>query len=192
MNVEGSLSQEADPRQASQVPDTGLICLLILARFYDLPADGSQLRHQFAQSGQVLSDTDLLRAAKHLGLKTGILTANWNKLDGVPLPAMAKRTDGRYVVLAKLEGEKVLVQDPTQARPLVLSREQFESAWTGQLLLFTKRANLRLQDLKFDFTWFIPAIVKYRKHLGEVLVASFFLQLFALLTPLFIDRKSVV
>ena len=39
--------------------------------------------------------------------------------------------------------------------------------------------------MKFDFTWFIPAIVKYRTFLGEVLVASFFLQLFALLTPLF-------
>jgi subfamily B ATP-binding cassette protein HlyB/CyaB len=167
------------------VTDTGLICLLILARFYDLPADGSQLRHQFAQSGQPLSDTDLLRAAKHLGLKAAQRSVDWNKLGGIPLPALAKRTDGRYVVLAKLEGEKVLVQDPTEARPLVLSREQFESAWTGQLLLFAKRANLRLQDLKFDFTWFIPAIVKYRRLLGEVFVASFFLQLFALLTPLF-------
>ncbi len=167
------------------VTDTGLICLLILARFYDLPADGSQLRHQFAQSGQPLSDTELLRAAKHLGLKAGLIQTIWNKLEGVPLPAMAKRTDGRYVVLAKVEGEKALIQDPTEARPLVLSRAQFESVWTEELLLFTKRANLRLQDLKFDFTWFIPALVKYRTFLGEVLVASFFLQLFALLTPLF-------
>ncbi len=178
-------SDSAPPSAIAGVTDTGLICLLILARFYDLPADGSQLRHQFAQSGQPLSDTDLLRAAKHLGLKAGQRSADWNKLGGIPLPALAKRTDGRYVVLAKLEGEKVLVQDPTEARPLVLSREQFESAWTGQLLLFAKRANLRLQDLKFDFTWFIPAIVKYRRLLGEVFVASFFLQLFALLTPLF-------
>ena len=161
------------------------MCLLILARFYDLPADGSQLRHQFAQSGQPLSDTELLRAAKHLGLKAGLLKTQWSKLPGTPLPAVAKRMDGRYVVLAKIDGDKALIQDPAEARPLVLSREQFESAWTGELLLFTKRANLRLQDLKFDFTWFIPAIVKYRKLLGEVLVASFFLQLFALLTPLF-------
>ena len=178
-------SDSAPPFDAAGVTDTGLICLLILARFYDLPADGLQLRHQFAQSGQVLSDTDLLRAAKHLGLKAGVLTMDWAKLEGIPLPALAKRMDGRYVVLAKIEGDKALVQDPTAARPLVLSREQFESAWTGKLFLFTKRANLRLQDLKFDFTWFIPAIVKYRRHLGEVLVASFFLQLFALLTPLF-------
>lgn len=170
----------------NRVPtDSGLICLLILARFHDLPADGSQLRHQFAQSGQALSETDLLRAAKHLGLKAGLVKTKWSKLSETPLPAMAKRTDGRYLVLAKVEAEKVLVQDPVEAHPLVLSREQLEAMWSGELLLFTKRANVRLQDLNFDFTWFIPAIVKYRKFLGEVLVASFFLQLFALLTPLF-------
>jgi subfamily B ATP-binding cassette protein HlyB/CyaB len=180
-----SPSDAASPSAVEEVLDTGLICLLILARFYDLPAEGLQLRHQFAQSGQPLSDTDLLRAAKHLGLKAGLLKTQWSKLPGTPFPAMAKRKDGSYMVLAKLEGDKALIQDPVVARPLVLSREQFESVWTGELLLFTKQANLRLQDLKFDFTWFIPAIVKYRKFLGEVLVASFFLQLFALLTPLF-------
>ncbi len=165
--------------------DTGLICLLIVARFYDLPADGSQLRHQFVQSGQPVSDTELLRAAKHLGLKAGVLDTKWSNLPGTPFPAIAKRKDGRYFVLAKIDGEKALIQDPTEGRPLVLTREQFESAWTGHLLLFSKRANLRQQDLKFDFTWFIPAVVKYRRFLGEVLAASFVLQLFALLTPLF-------
>jgi subfamily B ATP-binding cassette protein HlyB/CyaB len=165
--------------------DTGLICLLILARFHDLPANGTQLQHQFSQSGQALSEIDLLRAAKHVGLKAGMVKTTWSKLQGMPLPGMAKLVDGRYLVVAKVQAEKVLVQHPDEARPLVLSRDRFEMIWTGDLLLFTKRANLRLQDLKFDFTWFIPAIVKYRKVFGEVLIASFFLQLFALLTPLF-------
>jgi subfamily B ATP-binding cassette protein HlyB/CyaB len=166
-------------------PDTGLLCLLILARFYDLPADGSQLRHMYAQSGQRLSETELLRAAKHLGLKAGTVKCDWRKLSATPLPAIATLRDDRYVVLAKIEDEKALIQDPAEGRPLIVSREQFEANWTGDLFLFAKRANLRPQDLKFDFTWFIPAIVKYRKLLGEVFIASFFLQLFALLTPLF-------
>src|SRR5207302_9396384 len=139
-------SASASPSAAAGVTGTSLICLLILARFYDLPADGAQRRHQFAQSGQILSDTDLLRAAKHLGLKAGLHKTRWSNLHGTPFPAMAKQTDGRYVVLAKLEGEKALIQDPIEARPFVLSREQFESVWNGELLLFTKRANLRLQD----------------------------------------------
>ncbi|MBX9793798.1 MAG: type I secretion system permease/ATPase, partial [Burkholderiaceae bacterium] len=181
-----SYEPESDTSTGSPVvQDTGLTCLLILARFHDLPADGAQIRHQYAQSGQALSDVDLLRAAKHLGLKAGLVKTRWNDLSGTPLPAMAKQKDGRYMVLAKVDGEKVLVQDPVEARPLVLTREQFEAIWTGELLLCTKRANVRPQDLKFDFTWFIPAIVKYRKFFGEVLIASLFLQLFALLTPLF-------
>lgn len=184
-NLASLEGESNDSSSATTGPDTGLMCLLILARYYDMPADGAQLRHQFAQSGQALSDTELLRAAKHLGLKAGSLNTSWSKLAGTPFPAIAKRTDGRYVVLAKIEGDKALIQDPVAGRPVVLSREQFESAWTGELFLFTKRANLRLQDMRFDVTWFIPAIVKYRKFFGEVFIASFFLQLFALLTPLF-------
>ena len=38
---------------------------------------------------------------------------------------------------------------------------------------------------RFDFTWFVPAIVKYRKQFAEVIAASFFLQVLALITPLF-------
>ncbi len=169
---------------SADLTDTGLICLLILARFYDLPADGLQLQHLYAQSGQALSDTDLLRAAKHIGLKAGVAHMKWDKLIGMPLPAMAKLVDGRYLVVAKVHSEKVLVQHADETRPLVLSRGRFEMIWTGELLLFAKRAGIRLQDLPFDGTWFIPAIVKYRKLLGDVVVASCFLQLFALLTPL--------
>jgi subfamily B ATP-binding cassette protein HlyB/CyaB len=171
--------------ERNPVTDTGLICLLILARFYDLPADGSQLRHLYGQPGQPFSDTELLRAAKHLGLKAGVIETQWRRLRGTPFPAIAKLQEGRYVVLAKIDGDKTLIQDPLEGRPIVLTREQFESKWTGDLLLFAKRANLRQQDSTFDFTWFIPAIVKYRKFLGEVFVASFVLQFFTLLTPLF-------
>ena len=165
--------------------DTGLACLLILARYFGVPADGAQLRHLFGGSGKTFGDTELLRAAKHLGFKAGLVDSEWSRLSVVQLPAIARLKDGRYVVLAKADHDKVLVQDPGEARPLVLQRPAFEEAWSGQLILLAKRAGLRPEDLKFDFTWFIPAIVKYRKHLGEVLLASFFIQVFALLTPLF-------
>lgn len=164
--------------------DSGLLCLLIIARFHGVPADGDQLHHQFGKTGQVLSETNLLRAAKHLGFKTARIRSEWKELRNTPLPALAKRLDGRYVVVAKAEAEKILVQDPLGERPLVIAKSDFEATWSAELVLITKRASLRPQDLTFDFTWFIPALVKYRRLLGEVLLASFFLQLFALVTPL--------
>jgi subfamily B ATP-binding cassette protein HlyB/CyaB len=178
-------SGDASISSASAEIDTGLLSLLILARFLGVPADGDQLRHQYSESGKVLSDTDLLRGAKHLGLKAGRVKPDWPCLAALPLPAIARRKDGRYLVLAKIEGEKALVQDPIEGRSLVLTRRDFQTIWSGHLILLTKRAPLRPQDLAFGFTWFIPAIVKYRRLLGELLLASFFLQIFALLMPLF-------
>jgi subfamily B ATP-binding cassette protein HlyB/CyaB len=165
--------------------DTGLACLALLARFYGIAVNPDQLRHQFAETGKPFGETEMLLAAKHLGLKTGLINTDWPRLGTTPLPAIAIQKDGRYLLIARADEEKVLVQDPAEQRPLLLPRAVFEPAWTGRLILCTKRANLRAEDRKFDFTWFIPAIVKHRKLLGEVLLASFFIQLFALLTPLF-------
>jgi ATP-binding cassette, subfamily B, bacterial HlyB/CyaB len=48
-----------------------------------------------------------------------------------------------------------------------------------------RRAGLLDLSRRFDITWFFGAIYKYRHVLSRVLVASFFLQLFALVSPLF-------
>jgi subfamily B ATP-binding cassette protein HlyB/CyaB len=157
----------------------------MLARFFGVPANPEPLQHQFVPSGQTFGETALLLAARHLGFKAGATASDWSRLTHTALPAIARQRDGRYVVIARADGEKVLVQDPAEPRPLLLPRAVFEQAWSGRLILLTKRAHLRPEDRKFDFTWFFPAIAKHRKLLGEVLLASFFLQLFALLTPLF-------
>lgn len=88
-------------------------------------------------------------------------------------------------MLAKVEGDKVLIHDPQQSRPVIQLREEFIQNWVGDLILVTKRTGLRPDEIPFNLAWFIPAVMKYRRLLGEVLIASLFLQLFALLTPLF-------
>src|SRR6202022_5061736 len=67
----------------------------------------------------------------------------------------------------------------------VVTRGEFEALWDGRLVLMTRRAGLLDLSRRFDITWFLGAIHKYRHVVGEVLVASFFLQLFALVSPLF-------
>ena len=71
------------------------------------------------------------------------------------------------------------------SRPAVMTRAELLAVWDGRLILMTRRAGLSDITRRFDITWFMGAIHKYRHLLGEVLVASFFLQLFALVSPLF-------
>ncbi|EMF9217789.1 enterohemolysin T1SS ABC transporter permease/ATPase EhxB, partial [Escherichia coli] len=65
------------------------------------------------------------------------------------------------------------------------SRDEFEKLYQGKVILVTSRATVVGELAKFDFSWFIPSVVKYRRILLEVLTVSAFIQFLALITPLF-------
>ncbi|EEQ7849795.1 enterohemolysin T1SS ABC transporter permease/ATPase EhxB, partial [Escherichia coli] len=64
-------------------------------------------------------------------------------------------------------------------------RDEFEKLYQGKVILVTSRATVVGELAKFDFSWFIPSVVKYRRILLEVLTVSAFIQFLALITPLF-------
>jgi subfamily B ATP-binding cassette protein HlyB/CyaB len=164
----------------------------MVARLHQVSADPATLAHSLGLSGtEALPNDELVRAARHLGLQAKISRSSSDRLQFAPLPAIAVVRDPegglRHVVLAQCDGTRVLVQDPgaPQPRPVISPLAEFAATWTGELLLATSRATLAGELAKFDFSWFVPSLVKYRRLLGEVLLISFFLQLFALVSPLF-------
>ena len=175
---------QQDPTSLPPI-DTGLACLIMLARFHQIAVDPAQLAHQFKVSGETFSQPEILLAAKHFGLQAKPVKTKLDRLDRTPLPAMAVGRNGGYFILARFEGDKALIHDPRAERPQVVSRDELQARWNEELILFTSRASMVGEMAKFDFSWFIPAVVKYRKLLGEVLLVSFVLNLFALVTPLF-------
>ncbi len=104
------------------------------------------------------------------------------------MPALALLRDGSFAVLAQCDAQRVLLQrfsEGAEQRPLIEPVADFLKHWSGELILITSRASLAGELAKFDFSWFIPSLVKHRRLLGEVLMISVFLQLFALVSPLF-------
>ena len=165
--------------------DAGLLGLVLLAQFHGIAADMEQLRHEFGAGRDVpFDETALLLAAKSIGLKARITKHPAPRIAMASLPALAMQDDGKHFVIAKAADDKVLIQDIALGRAVTLTMPEFVSRFGGRLLMVTSRASLLGQLAKFDFTWFIPAVVKYRKLLLEVLGVSFVLQLFALVTPL--------
>ena len=167
--------------------DSGLACLINLAKLHGLPADPAHLSHTHADPGKLFTEKEIILAGRDLGLKVRGHSSHWKKLQETALPAMGLHDDGHWFLIASIDEkeEKVLIHDPMQKAPILLSRDQFEARWSGRVILVTRRSSLSNLGGQFDFGWFIPAILKYKKLLIEVLVASFFLQLFALMTPLF-------
>src|SRR5436189_2108964 len=164
-------------------PDQGLMALVMMLRFHGIGADPEQIRHRFASTA--VGVAEMLRCAKELGLKARAASSRWDRLGNTALPVIAGLKGGRFLILGKIGEDKALVQWPGSPRPSMMSRDEFEAVWDGQLVLMARRAGLSDLGRRFDVTWFMGAVHKYRRLLGEVLIASFFLQLFALVSPLF-------
>jgi ATP-binding cassette, subfamily B, bacterial HlyB/CyaB len=169
--------------ESNDFQDPGLYVLVSLLRMLGLGADPGQIRHRF--SAAPIGISEMLRCAKELGLKARERRVDWEHLENMPLPAIAARRDGGFLLLGKVGEGKALVQVPYAPRPSMMTRVEFEEACDGRVVLMTRRASLADLSRRFDVTWFLGAIHKYRHQLIEVVAASFFLQLFALITPLF-------
>jgi ATP-binding cassette, subfamily B, bacterial HlyB/CyaB len=163
--------------------DPGLVALVMLLRFHGVGADPAQIRHQCGTAA--IGTADMIRCAKELGLKAREVKSSWARLENTPLPGIAALKDGGFLLLGKVGDGKVVVQSPNTPRPELMTRSDLEAIWDGRLVLMTRRAGLMDLTRRFDITWFLGAIHKYRRQLAEVLFASFFLQLFALVSPLF-------
>ena len=161
--------------------ESGLAALVLLLRFHGVGADPEQIRHHF---GAAIGVPEMLRCAKQFGLKARTFRSSWQRLSKTPLPGIAMLSDGSYLIVGKASDDQILVQNPLLSRPILMSRAEFEAVWDGRLLLMAGRAGLVELSRRFGLSWFLGAIHKYRYLLGEVLVASFFLQLFALVSPL--------
>jgi subfamily B ATP-binding cassette protein HlyB/CyaB len=163
--------------------DSGLQCLSLLLRFHQVAIDPVQIAHQF--SGAPIGVTEMLRCAKQLKLRARAVTENWAGLMKLPLPAVVELKDKTFMIVGKVNADDALVQIPSENRPRIIKRAEFEYDWTGRIVLMARRATLADIARRFDITWFLQAMHKYRRLLAEVLLASFFLQLFGLVTPLF-------
>ncbi len=165
--------------------DTGLYCLVLIAQFFKVAADPEQIRHDLGRVEGALTADEILRAAKRLDLRARRSKCKPSRLEKISLPCMAEMNDGGYVILGGVSAEKVLIRDPRQSSLAEMPRDEFELAWGGYLILLTTRAHIAGAARRFDFSWFIPEIVRYRRLFGEILLASFFVQLLALVTPIF-------
>jgi len=186
---------DSDDTPSAQPTDPALASFVLLAQFLGVPADAQQIHHDRGQGDRPYTFDDLIRVAKKLGLMARRKEASLAELPKLPLPALVRLNDDDTAILLKIDdsgenGVRHMVLRAGGERPEVWSEadvaERF--ALTGdkvELLLMTSREHIAGQKRAFDISWFIPALVKYRRPLRDVLIGSFFLQLVGLASPIF-------
>lgn len=174
-----------EERGAHGHKDLALRGLVLLAQFHGIAADASQMAHDAGLGNAAMDETTLVLAARKLGLKARVSSTALARLAMTNLPALALGANGDAFIIARFTGDQVLIHDLTQRRLRTIDMLALQQRYRGRLLQVASRASVLGELARFDFSWFIPAVIKYRKMLMEVIVVSFFIQLFALVTPLF-------
>ena len=163
--------------------NTGAACLTMVAQYLQNPVQLEWVQRQLR--GQ--KPKNLVEAGEKIGLVLRKLQVNWSELRQLTFPALllwnqSKNNQLNWVVAYGMKGNYLIIANPQNSDYSCeqLSQSVVENCWDGTLW----QTELISQQETFNLAWFIPAVWKYRGLLGEVLLASFSLQLLGLASPL--------
>ncbi|MBB2784837.1 UNVERIFIED_ORG: subfamily B ATP-binding cassette protein HlyB/CyaB [Rhizobium esperanzae] len=172
----------------AQPLDSGLRALCGIAAFYRIAADPNHLHHELSLGRGVASEREILRAAAAIGLRArATVNLTEARLKTLPVPAIVRLSEGTFAVLGgpTASGLYRLVDPVTRADRELGASEVLRECGGSAILVARKLGGAGADPRTFGLKWFLPSLWRYRKPLAHVLVASLFVQIFALVTPLF-------
>ncbi len=186
---------DSNSNTSADTVDPVLASFVLLAQFLGVPAEPAQIHHDRGQGDNPYNFNDLIRIAKKLDLIARRKSCDVTELAKQPLPALVSLNDGEAAILLKIDenadtGDRYMILLPDGERPEIWDADKIASEFDlssgkADLLLMTSRERIAGEKRAFDISWFIPALVKYRRALRDVLIGSFFLQLVGLASPIF-------
>ena len=170
--------------------DTGIACLIAIAKFYNIPAEYRQLERAYVYEDASIDTITLVRAARELKLKARAYSDLTEKdLNSLVYPILMRMKNGRSIVVTTIRDNDIYIMDPVFSQePVKADRYRLLGDWNGEAILFTRRYELPSKLEKFGFKWFIPVIGKYKDQLQSVLWISLVLQLLGLASPIFVQN----
>jgi ATP-binding cassette subfamily B protein len=184
--------------------NTAAACLTMVAQQLSNPAQLDWVQRQLR--GQ--QPKHLVEAGEKLGLQLRRLQVTWSDLRQLSFPVLLRlagddrrpacptglatgnanpkskiqNPKSNWVVVYGVRGDRIIIANPLNLNQTCesLPRSVVEAAWDGHLW----QVELIQKQDKFSLAWFLPAVWHYRRLLGEVLLASFTLQLLGLATPI--------
>lgn len=166
-------------------------CLAIAARLLGKPVSVTTLESGLPQNEERLAPHACIRVARREGIDARIV--HKPKIEGISklnLPCILLLKDGEACVLTELRGDKaqIIVPDNPDA-PFEMELEKLRETYLGHTVFARPRANLdaRTEGLRIFDTkkWFWGTILNFLPIYKHVALASIFINLLAIASPLF-------
>ena len=189
-------SQQHSYRHYDCVPGAvpeAVSCFRSIADVLNLPLKTDLLRRTLedaSSSSEGKISLSLCAAiGESLGLKSQLLKLPAKLTPRLNFPAFIEFNTGELCAVLAIKNAQLLISRPLYGiesfTPSELS-SFVDDDDNFKVLVFQKTD--RTPQSKFNLQWFYPALKKHKRSLIEVLIASFFVQLFQLMNPLIIQQ----
>jgi len=172
----------------AEVTECGLACLAMIVGYYGYDTDLASLRRRFSVSSHGVTLKGLMDIATRVELAPRALKADVEDLDQITLPCILHWGLNHFVVLTKISSSFYLIHDPAVGERKV-KLEELENEFTGVVLELTPtqkfKKGVEKKTLRISHFW--DRIVGLKRNIIQIIVLSLVLQVFALITPLFMQ-----
>ena len=162
---------------------SGLDCVRLVGLYFDKTVDATWLWHTFATDHGQFDRQSVVRALQHLGFQVTLKKSSRQALERAAFPSLLEMADGRFALVGRVQNGVAYLQCPDEAGVKTIALDDLlphiRSRW---LAIARKRAAWSSE--RFGLGWFFQALLRYKGLLGETLMASLALQVFALVSPL--------
>ncbi|MGF1512372.1 MAG: peptidase domain-containing ABC transporter [Elainellaceae cyanobacterium] len=175
--------------------DSAMACFQMLAKHLNLPFRRDVVRRVLNEQVERMGGLSLELCGaitEMMGVQAQLISVPASALGRLEAPVLTK-WQGNLVLMYDINPQEAIVALPETGvlrRPIedmarTWGEEGEDGSRKGQALLF--RLTKQSPQKRFGLSWFLPSLIKYKRVLIEVFVASFFVQLFALANPLMIQ-----
>ncbi|MBQ6759038.1 MAG: peptidase domain-containing ABC transporter [Selenomonadaceae bacterium] len=173
------------PENKSSPPKdrTGIISMIKVLQHFGVK-DLQKIYDENPETDDRLDWGKLQKLAKKYKVTSTVIRPAIDELREIEYPAIAKMSDGAYIAIGSMNDEVVLAIDPRENKPQAIQMKKFLQNWSREMLIFSAAFNWTYIKKKYNFDWFWKVIKRYKKHLLEVVAASLFIQVMALVFPL--------
>ncbi len=176
-----------DPGVTVSREDPLLDALVALTRLHHRPFSAESLIAGLPLESGKLTAALFIRAAERAGFSARRVNRAIGEIPTEVLPVALINNDGSTVILHRVDHDLASVSDPADvSREALCPIDKLTAEYSGQCFYFKARADHDAAEDTTSEHWFWSTIRRSRGIYLEVLVASFLVNLFALVTPLFI------
>ncbi|GAA4150329.1 peptidase domain-containing ABC transporter [Chryseobacterium ginsenosidimutans] len=179
--------------------DCGFTCLKMISEYYGIHIDNSNsVLTEANLLKQGISVTNLNETAQALGYKTLVVQLDFDKaLENAPVPAIFFWDQVHFVVVYKIEKDKVYVADPAFGKT-IYSKEEFLKGWTqgtqeGIILLLEpteklSENNYTIKKEKGSLKYVTQYLKKHKVQLALIAVTLLISSCIELIFPFFTQK----